>query len=50
VPPARRATTEAEAIAWLIDQVPELRPLVDEHIADNDELLSYVVFEGDFLR
>ena len=27
----------------------ELRPLLDEHLADNGELLSYIVFEGDFL-
>ena len=47
---ARRPTSEAEAIAWLVDQSPELRPLLDEHIADNEELLAYVVFEGDFLR
>ena len=43
--PSRRATTEAEAIAWLVDQVPELGPLLDEHLADNhDELLPYVAF------
>jgi hypothetical protein len=50
VPLTRRPATEAEAIAWLVDHVPELRPLLDEHIADNEELLPYVVFEGDFLR
>lgn len=51
VPPPDRPTTEAEAIAWLVQEVPELRPLLDEHLADNDEeLLSYLVFEGDFLR
>jgi hypothetical protein len=47
--PAGRAASEAEAIAWLVDQVPELRPILDEHLADNDELLSYVAFEGEFL-
>jgi hypothetical protein len=30
--------------------VPELRQLLDEHIAYNEELLSYLVFESDFLR
>jgi hypothetical protein len=30
--------------------VPDLRPLLEEHIACNNELLPYVVFEGDFLR
>jgi hypothetical protein len=47
---SRRPANEAEAIAWLVEQVPELRPLLDEHLADNDELLPYVVFESDFLR
>lgn len=28
----------------------ELRPLLEEHVADNDEVLAYLVFEGDFLR
>ena len=50
MPPTRRATTEAEAIAWLVEQVPELGPVLDEHVAYNDELLSYVAFEGEFLR
>jgi hypothetical protein len=36
--PTGRATTEAEAIACLVDQVPELRPLLDEQIAYNDGL------------
>lgn len=49
-PPQRRPTNEAEAIEWIVDQVPELRPLLDEHVAYHDELLPYVVFEGDFLR
>jgi hypothetical protein len=48
--PVQRPSNEAEAIAWLVDQVPELRPLLDEHVAYNEELLAYVVFEGDFLR
>lgn len=47
---ARHPPTEAEAIAWLVDQVPELRPAFDEHLKDHDEVLPYVVFEGDFLR
>jgi hypothetical protein len=47
---SRRPANEAEAIAWLVERVPELRPLLDEHLADNDELLPYVVFESDFLR
>jgi hypothetical protein len=36
--PIGRARTEAEAIACLVDQVPELRPLLDEQIAYNDGL------------
>jgi hypothetical protein len=48
---AKRPATEAKAIAWLVAEVPELRPLLDEHLEDNDdELLPYVAFEGAFLR
>jgi hypothetical protein len=50
MPPISRPTTEAEAISWLVDRVPELGQLLDEHVAFNDELLPYVVFEGDFIR
>jgi hypothetical protein len=50
VPPLERPASEAGAIAWLVDQVPELRPLLDEHLAYYEELLPYVVFESDFLR
>ena len=42
--------TETDAIAWLVVQVPELSPLLDEHVSFNGELLPYVVFESDFLR
>jgi hypothetical protein len=45
-----RPADESGAIDWLVEQIPELRPLLEEHLADNGELLSYVVFEGDFLR
>ena len=44
-----RPTTEADAIAWLVGEVPELGPLLDEHLEDMDELLPYLVF-GDFVR
>jgi hypothetical protein len=47
---SRRPTDEAEAIGWLVRNVPERLPILDEHVAYNDELLRYVVFEGDFLR
>ena len=46
----RRPRDEAEAIAWIVEQVPELRPLLDQHLAEYGELLPYVVFESDFLR
>jgi hypothetical protein len=46
----QRATTEAEAVAWLVSRVPELQRLVDEHVACHRELLPYLVCEGDFLR
>ena len=42
-------TTEADAIAWLVAQAPVLRPLLDEHVAFHRALLSYVVFESDFV-
>jgi hypothetical protein len=45
-----RPLDESEAIASLVEKVPELRPLLDQHVADNDELLPYVVFESDFIR
>ena len=47
---ASRPLTEADVIAWLVGQVPELGPLLDEHVSFNGELLPYVVFESDFLR
>jgi hypothetical protein len=43
-------TTPNEAwIAKLVTQVPSLRRLHDEHVADNDELLPHV-FMGDVTR
>jgi hypothetical protein len=42
--------SEADAIGWLVSEVPELQPLLDEHLADNGELLPYLVFEGSFVR
>lgn len=45
-----RPTNEAEAIGFLVERVPELRPLHDEHVADNGEVLPYIVFEGVFTR
>jgi hypothetical protein len=51
VPSAPRPTTEAEAIAWIVDRVPELRSVLDEHLADNyGEVLTYLAFENEFLR
>ena len=47
--PAQRPSNEAESIIWLVDQVPELGPLLEEHVTFNEELLAYVLFEGDFL-
>jgi hypothetical protein len=45
----KRPANDSEAITWLVEQVPELRPLLEEHLAES-ELLSYVVFESDLLR
>ncbi len=50
MPPLQRPINDADAIAWLVEQVPELRGLLDEHVAYYEELLPYVIFEGDFLR
>lgn len=50
MPTDDRPRNEAEAIAWLVAEVPELRPVLDAHLMDmDDELLPYVVFEGGFL-
>ena len=49
--PVDRPATETDAIVWLVAEVPELRPLLDEHLEDYDgELLRHVVLESDFLR
>jgi hypothetical protein len=45
-----RPTSDAEAIAWLVAQVPAFGSMVEEHLATFDELLPYVVFEDDFTR
>lgn len=45
-----RPTTDEGAIRFLVTEVPELRPLLEEHVADNDGVLPYVVFESDFTR
>jgi hypothetical protein len=42
--------SDPEAIAWLVAEVPALRPLSDEHLNTFDELLPYVVFESNFTR
>ncbi|WP_205697556.1 hypothetical protein [Conexibacter sp. SYSU D00693] len=45
-----RPATEVAAIDWLVEQVPELAPILDAHMDYMEELLSYVVFESDFTR
>jgi hypothetical protein len=45
-----RPRDEQAAIAWLVEAVPELGPLLAEHIEDYDEVLPYVIFESDFTR
>src|ERR671930_473529 len=47
---SRRPASEAEAIGYLVERVPALRPLLDAHLADHGELLPYVLFESDFMR
>jgi hypothetical protein len=50
MPPVDRPANERQAVAWIVERVPELRPLLDAHISDHGEVLINVVFEGDFLR
>jgi hypothetical protein len=45
-----RPSDERATISWLVEIVPELRPLLEEHVACYDEVLPYVVFESDFTR
>jgi hypothetical protein len=45
-----RPASDAEAVAWLVAEVPALRPLSDEHLKTFGELLPYVAFESDFTR
>lgn len=45
-----RPLTEVAAIDWMVEHVPELAPLLHAHLDYNEELLPYVVFEGDFTR
>ncbi len=46
---SRRPTSEAEAVSYLVERVPALRPLLDAHLAEYGELLPYLVFESDFM-
>ncbi|MDA0167909.1 hypothetical protein OJ998_02335 [Solirubrobacter taibaiensis] len=43
-----RPSDEQATILWLVEIVPELRPLLEEHLECYDEVLPYVVFESDF--
>jgi hypothetical protein len=45
-----RPANESDAIAFMVNHAPELRPLLDEHVATFGQLLPYVVFETDFTR
>jgi hypothetical protein len=44
-----RPSSDPEAIEFLVSRVPALRPTLAEHVADNDEVLSYLAF-ADFNR
>lgn len=37
--------TSAEFVVWLVARHPGLGPLLDEHLADHDEVLAHVLFE-----
>jgi hypothetical protein len=41
--------TSPEFVSWLVVRHPGLVPVLDEHLADNDELLPHVLF-GDVTR
>ena len=38
-----------ESMEWFATAVPELAPLLAKHVADEGELLSYVLFEDDYM-
>lgn len=44
----RRPTYE-ESMEWFTTAVPELGPLLAQHVADQGEVLPYVLFEDDFM-
>ena len=44
-----RKLTYPNVVQALVDEVPGLRPLLREHLQDNDEVLAHVVF-GDLTR
>ena len=41
--------TSPEFVSWLVARHPGLVPVLDEHLADNDELLPHMLF-GDVTR
>ena len=43
-----RPSDEHATILWLVEIVPELRPLLEAHAKYYDEVLPYLVFESDF--
>jgi hypothetical protein len=45
-----RPANEVDAIADLVNAVPELRPFLEEHVATYGELLPYVILESDFTQ
>jgi hypothetical protein len=50
MPSGDRPATESDAIRWLVGEIPDLRPILDEHIVNYEQLLPYVLFESEFLR
>lgn len=41
--------THPEFVEWLVSRHPDLAPILDEHLADNDELLAHLLL-GDVTR
>ena len=41
--------TQPEFVEWLVSRHPALAPILDEHLADNDELLAHLLL-GDVTR
>ena len=44
-----RPANDEDAIRYIVDEVPELRPMYEEQLNDEDGLAPYRLFECDFM-